>query len=104
MAYVYPDGTITALAPPPGYVSDFANPTRQYVTAMYVASAIFTAITFFFVGQRYYIQLVVRKAGFRIEDATLLMGWALGIVMTALILRTSFLSSRLLESFLPNPN
>jgi hypothetical protein len=87
MAYVYPDGTVTALEPPAGYVSDFDNPQRQYVTAMYVISVIFTIITLFFVFQRYYVQLTVSK-GLQIEDGTLFIGWALGIVMTGLILRT----------------
>lgn len=61
MVYVYPDGTVTYLAPPDGYVVDFANPTKQYVLALYLAIGILGSITLGLTFIRSYIRYVVQR-------------------------------------------
>lgn len=67
MVYTYPDGTITYLAPPDGYAVDFANPTRQYVLAQYLAIGILGSIALCLTLMRSYVRFVVQKT-FSWED------------------------------------
>lgn len=72
--YTHPGGQVTLLPPPDGYISDFENPQRQYVAALYWASGVLSFIAVFCLFQRLYTNVVVEKK-FLVEDAFLFIGW-----------------------------
>ncbi|KAI1490279.1 hypothetical protein F5X96DRAFT_694779 [Biscogniauxia mediterranea] len=59
--YTYPDGTVTALPPPDGYIVDFENPQRQFVDALSWTSGAISIVTLLFVCQRLYVSFAVEK-------------------------------------------
>jgi hypothetical protein len=70
MVYTYPDGTVTYLAPPDGYVMDFAYPQRQYVLALYLAIRIPGSFALLLTVMRSYVRFVMQKT-FSWEDGKL---------------------------------
>ncbi|KAF4971251.1 hypothetical protein FSARC_1873 [Fusarium sarcochroum] len=61
------NGTVVAVAPPEGYDVDFDNPQRNSVMAIYVVCGIGTSLALFFLFQRLFVKVFVRK-NFGIDD------------------------------------
>jgi hypothetical protein len=61
------DGVVTVLPPPKGYVVDFDNPQRQSVAATYWVVGVGNVLSLFFLLQRLYVKVFVRKA-FKLDD------------------------------------
>lgn len=61
------NGTITLVPPPPGYVVNFANPTRQLETQVYAVVVVENLLAMTFLLQRIYTRTVLMKL-FQLED------------------------------------
>ncbi|KAI1504734.1 hypothetical protein F5X99DRAFT_370837 [Biscogniauxia marginata] len=90
--YSYPDGTVTALPPPDGYIVDFENPQRQFVDALNWTSGALGVVTLLFVCQRLYVRLFLEK-GLFLDDGCLLVAWVILLAMTAIIIHTTVLGA-----------
>ena len=63
------NGTVTLVAPPPGYIVDFENPQRQLQTQVYIVFVVENLFAFIFLLQRLYTKIRLMKL-FQIEDGT----------------------------------
>lgn len=55
------NGVLVAIPPPPDYVVNFDNPERNSVEAAYVIAAVGMSLSAFFVFQRFYVKIFIRK-------------------------------------------
>ncbi|KAI0593523.1 hypothetical protein F4775DRAFT_577415 [Biscogniauxia sp. FL1348] len=90
--YTYPDGTVTALPPPGGYVVDFENPQRQFVDALNWTSGAISIVTLLFVCQRLYVSLAVEKR-VSLDDGLLFIAWVLLLAITAITIHAAALGA-----------
>ncbi|KLU85267.1 hypothetical protein MAPG_04295 [Magnaporthiopsis poae ATCC 64411] len=81
------NGVPVVMPPPPGYVVDFANPQRNSVEAAYTIGSIGMTLALFFVFQRFYVKLVIRKK-VGLDDGLLIGAWLGSIAIQALVLRS----------------
>lgn len=74
MPYTHPGGQVTLAPPPDGYISNFANPQRQYVDNLYWATGFLAGLTILFMAQRLFTNLWIQRK-FALEDGLLCAGW-----------------------------
>ncbi|KAI1638258.1 hypothetical protein F4809DRAFT_601006 [Biscogniauxia mediterranea] len=86
--YTYPDGTVTALPPPDGYIVDFENPQRQFIDALSWTSGAISIVTLLFVCQRLYVSFAVEKR-VSLDDGFLFIAWVLLLTITAVTIHTA---------------
>ncbi|KAL5868717.1 hypothetical protein ACKVWC_009475 [Pyricularia oryzae] len=81
------NGVLVAIPPPPGYVVNFDNPERNSVEAAYVIAAVGMFLSAFFVFQRFYVKIFIRKKlGF--DDVCLVIAYLGSIAIQAMALRS----------------
>ncbi|WQF82932.1 hypothetical protein CDEST_07946 [Colletotrichum destructivum] len=67
-------GVTTALPAPEGYVVDFGNPQRRDVLETYVTLSVGMIVALFFLFQRMYVKIVIRKR-FGVDDEAAMDGY-----------------------------
>ncbi|KAF2130674.1 hypothetical protein P153DRAFT_384935 [Dothidotthia symphoricarpi CBS 119687] len=79
------NGTLTVVAPPPGYSVNFANPQRQLLTEVYVVVVVENLLAVAFLLQRVYIRSYLMKL-FQTEDGIVLAAWIFSCATQATLL------------------
>ncbi|ETS84316.1 hypothetical protein PFICI_02341 [Pestalotiopsis fici W106-1] len=80
------DGVEVIMAPPDGYVVNFANPPQIGKTEIVSVIIVENILAFAFLCQRLYTKIFLLKK-FQIEDATVLFAWATSVGTQAELLR-----------------
>jgi len=65
------NGTLTMVAPPPGYSVNFQNPERQLMKEVYVVVVVENVLAVVFLLQRLYTRICLMRL-FQIEDGKMM--------------------------------
>ncbi|OAQ60589.1 hypothetical protein VFPPC_14094 [Pochonia chlamydosporia 170] len=77
----------TDIGPPAGYHVNFDDPQRLAVREAYWLGGTGLLVSFLFMAQRMYTQVIILKC-FQLEDALFLIAWITSLVVEIMSLRT----------------
>ncbi|KAF3770781.1 hypothetical protein M406DRAFT_245302 [Cryphonectria parasitica EP155] len=79
---------VTAVPPPAGYTVDLQHPRTQYITVSWVVQIVGLAIAFFFVIQRLYVKIHVRRRFGWDDDSPCVIVQSTSVATQVIILRS----------------